>query len=89
MIRSLLAGGCLLASPPAFLSAASHLGWASLLGRFRITAWELQAVLWASLGLAYGWLSERASTFLRSIEAAHHRIRDRGTARCLPPTASV
>jgi hypothetical protein len=49
MIRSLLAGGCLLASPPAFLSAASHLGWASLLGRFRITAWELQAVLWASL----------------------------------------
>jgi predicted cobalt transporter CbtA len=33
---------------------------ASLLWHFRIAAWELQAVLWASLGLAYGWLSERA-----------------------------
>jgi predicted cobalt transporter CbtA len=33
---------------------------AGLLWRFRIAAWELQAVLWASLGLAYGWLSERA-----------------------------
>lgn len=32
---------------------------ASLLWRFRIAAWELQAVLWASLGLGYGWLAER------------------------------
>lgn len=33
---------------------------ASLLWRFRIASWELQAVLWASLGLAYGWSAERA-----------------------------
>ena len=44
--------------PPAFP--------ASLLWHFRMTAWELQAVLWASLGLLYGWLSERAEL--------HHKV---------------
>ena len=38
---------------------------ASLLWRFRIDSWGLQAVLWASLGLAYGWSSERAETSSR------------------------
>ncbi len=38
---------------------------ASLLWRFRIASWELQAVLWASLGLAYGWSAERAQASYR------------------------
>jgi predicted cobalt transporter CbtA len=38
---------------------------ASLLWRFRIDSWELQAVLWASLGLAYGWSAERAEASSR------------------------
>lgn len=33
---------------------------ASLLWRFRIASWETQAVLWAALGLLFGWLTERA-----------------------------
>ena len=39
---------------------------ASLLWRFRIASWELQAVLWASLGLAYGWSAERAQASYRA-----------------------
>ncbi len=33
---------------------------ASLLWKFRIASWETQAVLWGSLGLLFGWLTERA-----------------------------
>jgi predicted cobalt transporter CbtA len=33
---------------------------ASLLWRFRIASYELQAVLWGGLGLIFGWLTERA-----------------------------
>ncbi len=33
---------------------------ASLLWRFRIASWELQAVLWVSLGVAFGWLTNRS-----------------------------
>jgi predicted cobalt transporter CbtA len=32
---------------------------ASLLWRFRVAALEIQIVLWASLGLLFGWLTER------------------------------
>lgn len=39
---------------------------ASLLWRFRIASWELQTVLWASLGLAYGWFAERAQASHRA-----------------------
>ena len=41
---------------------------ASLLWRFRIASWELQALLWASLGLTYGWIAERAQA---SYQAQH------------------
>ncbi len=34
---------------------------ADLLWRFRVAAWEIQAVLWASIGLLFGWLTERDS----------------------------
>jgi len=34
---------------------------ATLLWNFRITAWGLQCLLWTSLGLAFSWLSHRAS----------------------------
>lgn len=33
---------------------------ASLLWEFRISSWEMQAVLWTVIGLLFGWLSERA-----------------------------
>lgn len=33
---------------------------ASLLWKFRIASWETQAVLWGTLGLLFGWLTERA-----------------------------
>lgn len=33
---------------------------ASLLWRFRIAAFEIQAVLWASQGLFFGWLTQRS-----------------------------
>jgi MFS family permease len=32
---------------------------AGLLWRFRLAAWVLQVVLWASIGLLFGWLTER------------------------------
>jgi predicted cobalt transporter CbtA len=33
---------------------------ASLLWKFRIASWETQVLLWAILGLLFGWLTERA-----------------------------
>ena len=35
---------------------------ASLLWKFRIASWETQAVLWAALGLLFGWLTERSES---------------------------
>lgn len=35
---------------------------ATLLWRFRVASAELQAVLWATLGVAYGWFTERDRT---------------------------
>jgi predicted cobalt transporter CbtA len=32
---------------------------ATLLWKFRIAAWEIQAVLWSTLGILFGWLTER------------------------------
>jgi hypothetical protein len=32
---------------------------ADVLWRFRLAAWALQAVLWAAMGLLFGWLTER------------------------------
>jgi predicted cobalt transporter CbtA len=32
---------------------------ADLLWRFRIASWAMQAVLWAAIGLLFGWLTER------------------------------
>jgi predicted cobalt transporter CbtA len=37
--------------PPAFP--------ASLLWKFRIASWEMQLLLWSTLGLLFGWLTER------------------------------
>jgi len=37
--------------PPAFP--------ASLLWRFRIASWEMQLLLWSTLGVLFGWLTER------------------------------
>jgi predicted cobalt transporter CbtA len=33
---------------------------ATLLWKFRIASWETQVVLWGTLGLLFGWLTERA-----------------------------
>ena len=33
---------------------------ASLLWKFRIASWETQVVLWSTLGLFFGWLTERS-----------------------------
>ncbi len=33
---------------------------ASLLWRFRVASFEIQAVLWATLGLLFGWLTQRS-----------------------------
>jgi hypothetical protein len=32
---------------------------ASVLWRFRIASWEMQCLLWSTLGLLFGWLTER------------------------------
>jgi predicted cobalt transporter CbtA len=32
---------------------------ASLLWKFRIASWEMQLLLWSTLGLLFGWLTER------------------------------
>ncbi|MGA2251144.1 CbtA family protein [Terracidiphilus sp.] len=37
--------------PPAFP--------ASLLWKFRIASWEIQLLLWGTLGILFGWLTER------------------------------
>ena len=41
----------------------------TLMWRFRIAALEIQAVMWASLGLLFGWLTERSRPYFH-IEAA-------------------
>jgi len=51
---------------------------ASLLWKFRIASWETQAVLWGSLGLLFGWLTERAEGraearhTLKSVDELHY-----------------
>jgi predicted cobalt transporter CbtA len=40
---------------------------ADLLWRFRLVAWVLQVVLWASIGLLFGWLTERDAQWSRTI----------------------
>lgn len=35
---------------------------ATLLWKFRIASWEIQAVLWSTLGILFGWLTERDQT---------------------------
>jgi len=40
---------------------------ADLLWRFRLAAWLLQAVLWASIGLLFGWLTERDARWSRAL----------------------
>jgi predicted cobalt transporter CbtA len=40
---------------------------ADLLWRFRLVAWGLQVVLWASIGLLFGWLTERDAQWSRTI----------------------
>jgi predicted cobalt transporter CbtA len=40
---------------------------ADLLWRFRLAAWVLQVVLWASIGLLFGWLTERDTRWSRAI----------------------
>jgi predicted cobalt transporter CbtA len=42
----------------------------TLMWRFRVAALEIQAVMWATLGLLFGWLTERG---LRSMETHTHR----------------
>jgi hypothetical protein len=32
---------------------------ADVLWNFRLAAWGIQVVLWASIGLLFGWLTER------------------------------
>jgi predicted cobalt transporter CbtA len=32
---------------------------ASLLWKFRIASWEMQLLLWGTLGVLFGWLTER------------------------------
>ena len=32
---------------------------ASLLWQFRIASWEMQLLLWGTLGVLFGWLTER------------------------------
>jgi predicted cobalt transporter CbtA len=39
---------------------------ATLLWRFRIATLEIQAVLWATLGILFGWLTERDSSLPRT-----------------------
>jgi MFS family permease len=41
---------------------------ADLLWRFRLAAWALQVVLWASIGLLFGWLTERDNRWSRTIQ---------------------
>lgn len=43
---------------------------AGLLWKFRIASWETQAVLWATLGLLFGWLTERAEGVVEVRQAA-------------------
>jgi predicted cobalt transporter CbtA len=40
---------------------------ADLLWRFRLASWVLQLVLWASIGLLFGWLTERDNRWSRAI----------------------
>ena len=42
----------------------------TLMWRFRVATLEIQAVMWATLGLLFGWLTERG---LRSMETHAHR----------------
>jgi predicted cobalt transporter CbtA len=35
---------------------------ATLLWKFRIASWEIQAVLWSTLGILFGWLTDRDRT---------------------------
>lgn len=38
---------------------------ASLLWKFRIASWETQVVLWSTLGLFFGWLTERSESLFQ------------------------
>jgi predicted cobalt transporter CbtA len=40
---------------------------ADVLWRFRLAAWALQIILWASIGLLFGWLTERDTRWSRAI----------------------
>jgi MFS family permease len=40
---------------------------ADLLWLFRLAAWALQVVLWASIGLLFGWLTERDARWSRAV----------------------
>jgi MFS family permease len=40
---------------------------ADLLWRFRLASWALQLVLWLSIGLLFGWLTERDNRWSRAI----------------------
>ena len=40
---------------------------ASLLWKFRIASWEMQLLLWSTLGVLFGWLSERDRRESRSL----------------------
>jgi predicted cobalt transporter CbtA len=43
---------------------------ATLLWKFRMASWEVQAVLWSTLGILFGWLTERDRT---THQLAHSR----------------
>jgi hypothetical protein len=40
---------------------------ADLLWKFRLTAWVLQVVLWSSVGLLFGWLTERDARWSKAM----------------------
>jgi len=48
---------------------------ASLLWKFRIASWETQVVLWSTLGLFFGWLTERSES-LAQIQGQSSRPRE-------------
>jgi len=45
---------------------------ADVLWRFRLASWGLQAILWAALGLLFGWLTERDPHWSLPASAATH-----------------
>jgi magnesium-transporting ATPase (P-type) len=60
----------LVAVPANFLPAIDEVptGFpADVLWRFRLAAWALQIILWASIGLLFGWFTERDTRWSRAI----------------------